>query len=152
MLTPPTTRSVIPMVQHLAVEFEWYPIGALSIEAGKISFPSVDDGPGIYRFDLFPADGEPTAYIGEAERLRRRFQHYRTPGPTQQTNIRLNKRVVDLLDAGGSAAVSTCTSALAEMGSEWRPLDLEQKFSRVLLEHAALMLVNTYEGTPVENL
>ena len=29
-------------------------------------------------------------YIGETDSLNRRFQQYRTPGPTQTTNIRLN--------------------------------------------------------------
>jgi len=49
----------------------------MAIEAGKLSFPLAPEVPGIYRFDL----GE-LVYVGETDRLRRRFQHYRTPGPT----------------------------------------------------------------------
>jgi excinuclease UvrABC nuclease subunit len=40
---------------------------------GNAAIPGCAELPGIYRFDL----GD-RVYIGEADRLRRRFQHYRT--------------------------------------------------------------------------
>jgi len=40
-------------------------------------------------------------YIGETEWLKRRIQHLRTPGPTQQTNLRLHDLFDETLAAGG---------------------------------------------------
>lgn len=139
------------MTELLAVEFDWRPLGELTLQAGKLLFPPVSDVPGIYRFDLSPNDAQPTTYIGQTDRLRRRFQHYRTPGPTQHTNIRLNKLVVDLLSADGTAAVWTCTSASVGGADGRQPLDLAQKACRILLEHAALVLA-LLDGRKVENL
>jgi hypothetical protein len=47
-------------------------------------------GPSLYRFILSIDESPITAYLGEAETLSRRMAHHRTPGPTQQANIRLN--------------------------------------------------------------
>lgn len=77
---------------RVAVDFDWRPLGLLRLEAGRLRFPDVDDAPGVYRFDF----GD-RVYVGEADRLRRRFQHYRTPGPRQETNLRLNAVMVKLL-------------------------------------------------------
>ncbi len=139
------------MAEHLGVEFEWRPLGNVTLQAGKLLFPQVSEAPGIYRFDLYSSDRGATTYIGQTDRLRRRFQHYRTPGPSQPTNVRLNKLVVDLLGAGGTAAVFTCTSAFVDRGGEHRPLDLTEKASRILLEHSALVLA-ILDGRKVENL
>ena len=39
---------------------------------------------------LGPLSKPEEVYVGEASILSRRFQNYRTPGPTQHTNIRMN--------------------------------------------------------------
>lgn len=116
-----------------------------------LRFPQVQDTPGIYWFDLRPKDRPPTSYIGESDRLRRRFQHYRTPGPTQHTNIRMNELMLELISAGGIATVSTCSAADIELEAGVQSLDLRQKACRILLEHSALVLL-MLEGHRVENL
>ena len=80
------------------------------------TFPEV---PGIYRFDL----GD-RVYVGEADRLRRRFQHYRTPGPSQATNIRVNAAMLLILEAGRATPVSTGTEAQVDIDGAVSELDL----------------------------
>ena len=118
---------------HVAVDFAWREVGSIRVEAGRLRFPEVPDAPGVYRFDL----GQ-TVYIGEADRLRRRFQHYRTPGPTQATNIRLNALMLRLLGEGGAVTVCAVTTATVEVDGHQRPLDLREKAARLLVENAAL--------------
>jgi hypothetical protein len=131
---------------RVTVEFSWREVGRIVVEAGKLRFPDIPDGPGIYRFDL----GD-RVYIGEADRLRRRFRHYRTPGPSQTTNLRLNAAMVPLLLAGGVVIVCTVTEAQLDVDGAAAPLDLSRKASRLLVESAALTAARV-AGEPVENL
>jgi hypothetical protein len=74
----------------VTVQFAWQPLGEVKLDAdGELLFPVVEDQAGLYRFE-FVKDGIAHAYIGETDRLRRRFYHYQNPGPSQQTNTRLN--------------------------------------------------------------
>jgi hypothetical protein len=131
---------------RITLDYEWREIGAVRVEAGKIRFPDAPEVPGIYRFDL-----DDKVYIGEAERLRRRFQHYRTPGLTQPTNIRLNSVIMRLLDGPGTMTVSTITSAEIEVEGERSALDLRQKAARLLVDSVALTAAQL-RGHAVENL
>lgn len=131
---------------RVAVEFSWREIGAITVEGGKLRFPIAPEAPGIDRFDL----GD-RVYIGEADRLRRRFQHYRTPGPSQATNLRLNTVILPLLDASGAVTVCTVTEAQVDIDGVRAPLDLTRKGSRLLVESAALTAARV-AGEPVENL
>ena len=54
---------------RVAVDFSWVDLGAVALDAGKLRFPQAPELPGIYRFNL----GD-RWYIGETDRLRRRFQ------------------------------------------------------------------------------
>lgn len=130
----------------MTVDFAWREVGHIRVEAGKLRFPAVPDAPGVYRFDL----GE-TVYIGEADRLRRRFQHYRTPGVGQPTNVRLNSLMLRLLAGGGAVSVCAVTSASIDVDGHSSPLDLGQKAARLLIESAALTAARM-EGLTVENL
>jgi hypothetical protein len=118
---------------RLAVDFSWREIGAIAVEGGKLRFPIAPEAPGIYRFDL----GD-RVYIGEADRLRRRFQHYRTAGPSQATNLRLNAVMPPFLDAGRAVTVCTVTEAQVDIDGARAALDLTRKASRLLVESAAL--------------
>jgi hypothetical protein len=104
----------------------------------------------IYRFTLRMTDAC-TVYIGESDRLRRRFAHYRNPGPTQPTNRRLNTAMTALLEAGGSVSVSTSTAATIEVDGRRLQANLSGKASRLLVENAAL-LATQEGGVAVENL
>jgi hypothetical protein len=90
-------------------------------------------------------------YIGETDRLRRRFQHYRTPGPTQATNLRLNAMMLQLLADARTIDVSTVTEANVEIDGRPAPLDLRTKPARLLVENAALTAALA-AGQKVENL
>lgn len=70
------------------ISLAWAPIGPVELDpGGKLAFPRASSSPGLYRFTLELA-GRTTVYIGEADNLTRRFQHYRTPGSRQETNVR----------------------------------------------------------------
>jgi hypothetical protein len=120
---------------------------------GKLSFPPAPNVPGAYRFTLVDADGERTGvYVGEADLLRRRFQHYRTPGPRQRTNLRLNAILIDTLARGGQVNVEIATSVRgASEDGKPSELDLSWKASRVLVERAA-EVIERQDGSPVLNL
>ena len=67
-------------------------------------------------------------------------QHYRTPGPSQQTNIRMNAEFRDHMVAGGSIEVDIAIDNIDVVaGGEPVPVDLANKAMRRLLEHAALV-------------
>ena len=134
------------MPVRLSVEYSWRELGAIRLDAKKLAFPSAPETPGLYRFDF----GD-RIYVGETDRLRRRFQHYRTPGPTQTTNIRLNAIIAEVLAKSGTAEVSIVTDASVKIEGVTTALDLSQKSARLLLESAALT-EGRLAGTSVVNL
>jgi len=138
-------RSLVTV--RLSVEFSWREVGAIHLDDGaKLVFPSAPETPGLYRFDF----GD-RIYVGETDRLRRRFQHYRTPGPTQTTNIRLNALIAEALAIPGTAEVSIVTEATIKIEGVWAELDLSHKSARLLLENAALTEAR-WAGMSVVNL
>jgi hypothetical protein len=138
-------RQAIPP-SRLCLVYSWTEVGRVVVDADKLRFPTVPDAAGIYRFEL----GD-RWYIGEADRLRRRFQHYRTPGPSQSTNLRLNALMRQLLADGPGIVVSTITSVNVEIDGRALPLDLAYKDARLLVESAALVAARA-GGRLVENL
>lgn len=132
---------------RVTVDFSWHEIGRVTVEGGRLRFPAAPEDPGIYRFDL----GD-RFYVGETDRLRRRFQHYRTPGSSQPTNLRLNTVMLPLLAIGRTIGVSTVTRAWVEVdGRTPSMLDLRHKAARLLVESAALTAARI-AGERVENL
>jgi hypothetical protein len=131
---------------RLCLVYTWTEVGRVVLIEEKLRFPVVPDVPGIYRFEL----GD-RWYIGEADRLRRRFQHYRTPGPTQSTNLRLNALMRQLLADSADIVVSTITSVTVEIDGHALPVDLAHKEARLLVESAALVAARA-SGRFVENL
>jgi hypothetical protein len=131
---------------RLSVEYFWRELGAIRFETTKLASPTAPETPGLYRFDF----GDRIC-VGETDRLRRRFQHYRTPGPTQTTNIRLNAIITEVLANAGTAEVSVVTDAIVEIEGMTTALDLTQKSARLLLESAALTQARL-AGTPIVNL
>lgn len=84
------------------VEFQWITIGEVRFdEQGKLEFPRLPSSPGAYAL-RFAGAGAPTKYIGETDNLQRRVSQYRTPGPSQLTNIRLNQGIHDHLGPDNS--------------------------------------------------
>ncbi len=106
----------------------------------------------MYKLAISESNGVTAAYIGEADELRRRFAHYRNPGPTQPTNKRINALLKQLLAEGGRVSTAIATSATLEIDGVPRPLDLTKKARRLLTENAALVKA-TLEGVDrIENL
>ena len=123
----------------LSIDFDWIPVGSVSLDAnGRLKFPHAPKFPGLYQFKLIQSP-TPHLYTGQADNLARRMQHYRTPGKSQQTNIRLNRLMIDTLTDGGRISVSIITSgATVDISGNRRPIDLNSKLERVLLEHVAI--------------
>ena len=119
--------------------WDWQPCGLVTLAEGKLVFPRVPNAAGVYRLTFQDDCGRPSGvYVGEADLLSRRFRHYRTPGPSQQTNLRLNPVMVNTLAAGGRIAVEVAVAAgLTGADGSAAPLDLTWKAARVLVERAA---------------
>lgn len=139
------------MSEAVSLSFQWKPIGSLSIgQAGKLVFPQAPSAPGVYRFEI---DGdEALVYLGEAADLRQRFRQYRNPGRTQQTNLRLENLLGEILRAGGQCGVSLAQLISFSTGEPTVQLDLRLKAARVLIESTAIVLARGRGGRAVLNL
>lgn len=136
-------------MEQLGIDVEASPQHAGAVELdmeGKLLFPLIENTPGIYKFVIHRSPDSVSVYVGESDRLRRRFQQYRTPGPSQRTNIRLNDMFRSVLGTGGTIDVTVITTA--EAAGE--PLDLTRKFERVLVENAWLVVLKR-SGIELEN-
>ena len=142
---PITTQTTIKShraaaMTSVSVEFQWQRLGSVQRdEQGLLAFPAAPRRPGLYRFRLC-GNGNDRHYIGETDELRRRFQQYRTPGRSQQTNIRINAQFRDHIAAGGTIEVDIVDNRVT-VTAAGTPLDVElaDKAMRRLLEHAALI-------------
>lgn len=131
---------------NVTVSFNLSEIGKVLQQDGKLRFPIAPEEPGIYQFTI-----RDKIYVGETDRLRRRFQHYRTPGPSQQTNIRMNYSILTALNEGFEVVVSTIEQATINVDGIDSPLDLSRKSGRLLVESAVLSAAHL-RGQLVENL
>jgi hypothetical protein len=127
-------------MEHVTLEWEFRSLGDVRLDDGGLRFPKVSAKPGVYRFTFRATNAMTHVYIGEAEQLGRRFQHYRTPGPTQPTNLRLNQLSTQVLSQGGSLSVEILTEAhLIDDNGGRTEVDLAWKPGRVMVEAAALL-------------
>lgn len=124
----------------IALEFEWLSLGSITIDSnGSLAFPSPSTDPGLYKFRI-DGDGVRQRYIGESMNLRRRFAHYRNPGPTQPTNIRINELFKQLIAAGAVVSVDIITEGVKLMiNNASIAADLHNKAVRRMIEHAAIV-------------
>jgi hypothetical protein len=137
--------------ETVSLAFRWEPIGPLSAdEAGKLVFPQAPSAPGVYRFEI---DGERALiYFGEAANLQQRFRQYRNPGRTQQTNLRMEDLLCEILRAGGRCQVSLAQRISFETDEPTVHLDLHLKAARVLIESIAIVLARGHGVRGVLNL
>src|SRR5437763_13701323 len=120
------------------IGLEWQPLGTVSVEAdGRAMFQHAPAVPAIYRFRV-RHKGTAASYIGETENPSRRFGHYRNPGPTQQTNVRINARFLEVLGAGAEIGVSTVSAAWTDRGNGHEAADLSSRAVRRMIENAAI--------------
>jgi hypothetical protein len=142
---------------QVCVTFTWLDAGAVALDdAGRLTFPPVPGEPGLYRMTLHdhPDQRRQRIYIGQSDNLHRRHAHYRNPGPTQSTNIRVNARLHEHLDTGGlvSLAVTTSAEITTQRNTAAEPLDLTVKAARLLAENAALVNTRLTVDADLENL
>lgn len=126
--------------KRFELRLAWLPVGEVGCDAsGRLLFPEIPSCPGLYRFKFEPV-GTNSVYFGETDNLRRRFNHYRNPDPSQKTNLRLNKLFHRAIRDGHktSLAVVVDTAWIGMDGVENRA-DLSEKAERVLLEHVAIL-------------
>src|SRR5512147_689147 len=109
-------------MSSVSVSIEWEPLGEIRLDgSGRLAFPKAPLRPGLYKF-RFVAANQVDVYVGESDQLARRFQHYRTPGPSQRTNLRLREKMTQHLKDGGTVEVQIATDRLTiTIGTEARP-------------------------------
>jgi hypothetical protein len=125
-----------------ALKIEWETIGTLTLDnGGKLKFPKVPAKGGLYQFNVEKPHGGASRYVGETDNLDRRFGHYRNPGPTQPTNLRINALFKELLSRGETISVAVVTNrAWLLRNSKEETADFSSKNMRRLFENFALVM------------
>jgi hypothetical protein len=121
------------------LRLNWRTRGSVRLDSqGKLKFPEFGYEARVYRFSIRKADGSRLEYIGETDNLWQRFTHYRNPGPTQATNLRMNALCKAILSERGEINIDVAEGAWAlENGVEARA-DFDSKSVRRLFECFAL--------------
>jgi len=127
-------------VETLSLYYRWIAMGSACLDhKGRIQFPKSADRPAIYRLTIKNKDGV-QVYIGETDNLRRRLQGYRTPGPTQPTNKRLQAVMVDTLCHQGVVHIDCLDICHPSENTQTDyQLSIESRFVRCLYENAAII-------------
>ncbi len=141
---------------ELKLIVQWRRIGRVTLgDAGRLMFPTLPSGAGLYRFTMCgaPTPVRPRVYIGEAEILSRCMAGYRTPGPTQTMNIRINATLIAHLRSGGRAEIAVATDCGLSDGGNGPPaqLPLSRKSVRLLAERAAVVAASQAGDVELEN-
>jgi hypothetical protein len=136
----------------VTINFAWTPHGFVARDGRTLRFTPTPRSAGLYRFDL---DDRHT-YIGEAGDLARRFSGYRNPGGSPdtivpRTNRRVQRKILEALDAGRVVPVLICVDASFTVNGETAQLPLSDKTHRLLVE-AAAMIEAQRSGHTLENL
>lgn len=128
----------------------WQPLGRIVLlPDGRLHFPAAPPAPAICRFRIRRGNTE-SRTVGETENLQRRLTLYRTPGPSQATNLLVNATFRETLRDGAEIAVSAViVEAWIERAGEKTVADLSSKAVRCLFENAALLETG---GATVESL
>lgn len=137
-----------PDLLQCEISMQWRPLGRVIAVDGRLSFPAAPSSAGLYRFRVRYRNRE-LVYYGESDNITRRFAHYRNPGPTQQTNIRVNKTFVEMLQNGAEISVAVIVeNAWISRDGKRVAADFSSKAVRRLFEHAAIQAC----GEDIESL
>jgi hypothetical protein len=123
---------------NLEVEVTWDHAGEVSMTGPTLVTPTMPTTPGVYQW-VFRHEGRERRYVGEAVNLARRFAHYRSPGPSQATNLRMKDRAIRVLSADGAIEILTAVSARFVVDGTAVEPDLASPFARRFIENAALV-------------
>lgn len=133
-----------------ALRLHWIPKGRVTLDAqGKVQFPPAPAAGGLYRFKTQYPDGRFALYIGESDNLKRRFSNYRNPGPTQQTSLRINAWLIELLSSGGEISTAIVEDARMTTKRGEATADFSIKSVRRLFEQLAISLEHASEIEPL---
>ncbi len=120
------------------ISMQWQPLGRITSQNGRLSFPTAPSKPGLYRFRVRRGNRE-SVYYGESDNLARRFTNYRNPGSTQQTNVRVNQTFTEMLGSGAEISVAVIfETAWISRDRKRIAADFSSKAVRRLFEHAAI--------------
>lgn len=125
-----------------ALKVEWEIVGKLSLGSDdKIKFPKAPSKGGLYQFHVKRKNGVLSRYVGETENLNRRFAHYRNPGPTQLTNLRINALFRELLSHEEAITLAIVTErAWILRNDKEEAADFTEKSMRRLFENFVLVM------------
>lgn len=131
---------------NIGIAMQWKQLGQISLDpSGGLVFPMAPVRPGLYRMRLLTSEGA-RHYIGESVDLRRRFQSYRTPGPTQDTSIRINDILHAHLAAGETVAIDIVMAGVSlKVDRQEVAVDLADKATRRMLEQAAIVAEGAFK-------
>jgi hypothetical protein len=140
-LTPPSTARI-----EVGFSIDWLMLGKITLAPdAKLNFPNISDAPGLYRFRYTLKD-KAQIFIGESENLKRRFMLYRNPGPSQQTNVRLNALLKDAILEGAVIEVDIVLASEAiRVGGTTTTADFKNKAIRRMFEHAAIVALHNLD-------
>jgi hypothetical protein len=116
----------------------WKDAGPVTLDNdSKLKFPAVAHAPAIYRLK-FETGELNYFYVGETLQHSRRMQGYRKPGPSQETNRRLNQEMIAVLRNGGRITVQTLKVPSRAADERGLLPDLYDKNVRMGLEQEAI--------------
>ena len=138
------SRATAPLSAHqsevaIALRHNWQRLGDIMLGYdGKLGFPRTPMRPGIYRIGFLRQD-QVARYVGQTENLPRQFQHLRTPGPSQETNFRINKMLLSYLECGDRAVVDIIATDLSIVTADGIvDMDLTDRSVRRQLKYIAI--------------
>lgn len=142
---PQVSTGEIPGETSVKIKFSWKDIGNVKLDENEnLTFSKPPSIPGVYKLTII-SEFKNSIYIGQTENLLRRFQHYRTPGPSQKTNIRLNIIMIEQLKSGSKITISIISNnASLNRDGINSHANFSKRNERILFEHGALVaLKNT---------
>ena len=123
--------------------FGWRSLGAVTLAAGKLTFPGGLAVPGVWRVTV---GGE--AYHGAAKDLRAAMYALTTPGPTQSTNQRVHEAAQSGVIGQQLVVVDVVTAAEAEVNGRLVPLNLDLDDNRALVKAAWILTTEHADPDP----
>jgi hypothetical protein len=123
---------------QLRVEMSWETVGQVTVEDGLMLTPPMPEAPGVYQW-VFHHDDHDRHYVGEADNLDRRFLHYRMPGSSPSTNLRMNESAIRVIGAGGSVDILLARNIVFSGDDIDGVADLTSPFARRFIKNAALI-------------
>jgi hypothetical protein len=146
-------------MEHLSLDadYEWVAVTDELGDAYRFPTPvgsirSKHPGPSIYRWVSRRPDWTvESVYVGETDNLGRRIYGYLNPGPSQQTNLRMNAELKELVAGDHVVTLERVKFKSIRLGDVEIPTtSLANKHVRVMLEHALLLTAQS-QGISTRN-